>query len=334
METEPAILEKVDATKDSPNMEMEESSASYINKNYRSHKKNQGKLSVLGVAVIAAATFVGASEIPQKPGTFGDAITTQQKEHNRPNVNEKIIVHSASSGQVSVDIRFPAIHPMISNETIPPEGLIVSDVPYYSQIYTEDCETASLQMALAQIGINLSQQELLAKENVQVEAPVMDGSSIEKWGDPYTSFVGDPNGNQLSYPPTGYGTYYSNISRLAEGVGANVLWSGTGLTQGQIYQYIRENHPIIAWVDDNNSGTLEYSSSLYWTAFDGKKIGYPASGNEHNVLITGIRRVGNNIEVLINDPLKFIGPEWVSFDSLWNSMKTFNYMGVVLSNKG
>ncbi|MHB8442980.1 MAG: C39 family peptidase [Patescibacteria group bacterium] len=329
MEVDSATLEEVEENVES--QEIDKSSTSYKSKKYHTPKKTHGRLSVLGVAAIAAVTFVGASEIPQKPGYVSESTsinTPVQNGHKKLNIGEKVVVHPVSSGSESV----PS-HKTIQSEVIPQEGLFVRDVPYYSQIYTEDCETASLQMALAQIGINLSQQDLLTKENVQKQPPVMNGSTIVEWGDPYTSFVGNPNGDQLSYPPTGYGTYYSNIAKVAETVGANVLWAGTGLTQAEVYQYIKDNHPIIVWLDDNNSGILERSSLNYWTAFDGKKIGYPASGNEHNVLITGIRRSGNNIEVLINDPLKFIGPEWVSFNSLWNSMSTFNYMGVVLSGK-
>ncbi len=335
MEAGFATLEQVDHEVESQEIERERSSTFNTKKDHKLSKKTQVRLSALGVASIAAITFVGASEISQKPSSFSDASINApiQKVHKKLDINEKVVVHPVSSSS-NVSIEPSLLHPTIPQESIPPEGLIVSDVPYYSQIYTEDCETASLQMALAQLGINLSQQDLLAQENIQTEPPVMNGPSVVKWGDPYNSFVGNPNGDQLSYPPTGYGTYYSNIAKVAETVGANVLWSGTGLTQAEVYQYIRENHPIIAWVDDNNAGILEYSPSNQWTAFDGKKVEYPVYGNEHNVLITGIRRVDSNIEVLINDPLKFIGPEWVSFDSLWNSMGTFNYMGVVLSNKG
>ena len=300
-------------------------------------RKFKQRLSVLGVAAVAATTFTGVSEIPQRPNSYQETMISSHIKDTTP----RITITVPQTIEVSNRRNFPhppvesiktPVNPVVVSEAIPQEGIIVTKVPYIPQVYTEDCETASLQMALGQLGINLSQQALLDKENVQEQAPVMNGSTIVKWGDPYTSFVGNPNGDQLSYPPTGYGTYYSNIARLAEAEGAKVLFSGVGLTQDQIVQYIRENHPVIAWVDDNNNGVLEYSPLNHWTAFDGRLVEYPRYGNEHNVLIIGIRKVGGEIEVLINDPLKFIGPEWVSMNNLWNSMRTFNYSGVVLTN--
>ena len=202
----------------------------------------------------------------------------------------------------------------------------VSGVIYHSQIYTEDCETASLQMALNHEGIYDSQPYLLSFENVQEQGPVMNGSTIVKWGDPYTSFVGNPDGAQLSATPSGYGTYYSNIARTAQAVGGKVIWSGTGLTISQMISYIKGNHPVLAWVDDNNNGVLQYSPLNYWIAFDGRSIEYPRYGNEHNVLVVGV--TANS--VLIYNPLGFIGPEWVSIGTFANTFSTFGNMAVVL----
>ncbi len=221
----------------------------------------------------------------------------------------------------------PVSNPVSTSPPSVPLSWHVSGVIYHSQIYTEDCETASLQMALNHEGIYDSQPALLGLENVQEQGPVMDGSTIVKWGDPYTSFVGNPNGEQLTAIPTGYGTYYSNIARVAAAVGGNVIWSGTGLTISSVLSYIKENHPVIAWVDDNNSGVLQYSPLNYWTAFDGRSIEYPRYGNEHNVLVVGA--TANS--VLIYNPLGFIGPEWISIGTFENTFATFGNMAVVLS---
>ncbi len=213
----------------------------------------------------------------------------------------------------------------------PPSSWRVSGVIYHSQVYTEDCETASLQMALNHEGIYDSQPALLGIENVQEQGPVMNGSTIVKWGDPYISFVGNPDGAQLATTPTGYGTYYSNIARTAQAAGGKIIWSGTGLTISEMLSYIKENHPVIAWVDDNNNGILQYSPLNYWTAFDGRSIEYPRYGNEHNVLVVGVQTLGATVNsVLIYNPLGFIGPEWVSIGTFANTFGTFGNMAVVL----
>ncbi len=297
-----------------------------INQDKReSSRKFRQRLSVLGVAAIAAATFAGVSEIPQKPNSSQETtISSHTKDTKNTNPHITIATPEITLGPNWRNFSHPH-NPVIVSEAIPTEGIIVTKVPYISQVYTEDCETASLQMALAQLGINLSQQALLDKENVQEQGPVMGGSTIVKWGDPYTSFVGNPNGHQHSATPTGYGTYYSNIARVAETEGAKVLFSGTGLTQDQIVQYIRENHPVIAWVDATG-GALQYSPLNNWTAFDGRLVEYPRYGWEHNVLVVGV--TANS--VLIYNPLGFVGPEWVSIGNFMSSFATFGNMAVVL----
>lgn len=219
---------------------------------------------------------------------------------------------------------------------------VVTPAPYEGQVMTEDCETAALQMALAHEGIRVSQQELMAQENVQTKGPEVDAKGrVIRWGDPDTSFVGEPNSASISTRYTsasGYGTYAPNIARLAQLFHGKVLWWGVGLTQHKVKQYLSENHPIIAWVGDR-AGRMRWSPLATWKTWTGKLVVYPdpASGvYEHAVLVVGWNAEG----VLVNDPLNgarhgrnrnpVVGRGWVSWKEFLDGFSTFHGMAVVL----
>ena len=221
----------------------------------------------------------------------------------------------------------------LPSTTPPTSTFYVSGTKYYSQIYTEDCETASLEMALSHEGIFISQSTLLGDENVQDgSGPTMSGSNITAWYNPYVGFVGNPNGNQTSSVPTGYGVYYPVISSVASHFGGRVLFAGTGLSDSSVYADIAANHPVIAWVSDNNNGYFVRGPISYWTVTpaysgSGQRIPYVDGGyNEHCVLVVGV----NASSVYIFNPLSFIGPEWVSKSAFANTFATFGDMAVVL----
>jgi hypothetical protein len=100
-----------------------------------------------------------------------------------------------------------------------------------------------------------------------------------------------------------------------------------------VYADVAANHPVIAWVSDNNNGYLLRGSIGYWhvtSAYGGtgQSIPYVTGGNnEHNVLIEGV----DATSVYIFNPLSFIGPEWVSKAQFANTFATFNDMAVVLN---
>jgi uncharacterized protein YvpB len=115
---------------------------------------------------------------------------------------------------------------------------------------TEYCETADLAMALEHEDIRLSQQYLLSLENDQTPTSVFeDDGELVSNGDPFTSFVGDPDGNQKSTTDYGYGTYAPNIARVATSVGATVLWSGSSISDSQLFTDVGQGHPAVAWVE-------------------------------------------------------------------------------------
>ncbi|MHB8362089.1 MAG: C39 family peptidase [Patescibacteria group bacterium] len=274
-------------------------------------KSNKKHIIAVGAAVLGFGTIIGISETPQRE--VHPVIPYSQVKKNEPIPIKSLVTEKR------INVLFHPQSPQIEN-------LQVRDVHYYSQNLLQDCEITALQMALSHEGIYVSQNTLLSLENVDPRPPVMDGSKIVKWGNPYTSFVGNPNA-QETIPPTGYGTYYPNIVRVAESVGGKVLWGGTGLTIPEMLAYLKENHPVIAWVDSNYK-TLEYSPLSHWTAFDGKSIEYPTSGYEHTVLIAGFNTTTNLVSVY--NPLPFVGIEEVPLKVFESSFGTFNNMAVVM----
>lgn len=219
---------------------------------------------------------------------------------------------------------------------------IVTGMPYYGQIYTEDCEIAALQMALAHEGISVSQLKLLSAANVSTAAPVVGATGdIRYWGDPNTSFVGHPNADSIGKgysAASGYGTYAPNIARVAKRFGATVLWSGQRLTQKQLKDFIDNNHPVIAWVGDR-AGRMRFASLATWTAWDGSTVEYPDPKSgvyEHCVVVAGWSDEG----VYVEDPLvgaqsgsnvnPAVGPGWVSWQTFLDGFRTFHNMAVVL----
>ncbi len=219
---------------------------------------------------------------------------------------------------------------------------MVSGVPYYGQIFTEDCETAALQMALAHEGVHVSQAALVKAERVSLKGPVVnDQWKVLRWGDPYTSFVGHPNSASISThysEADGYGTYASNITRVAREFGGTVLWSGTGLTRARLAAAIEAGHPVIVWVGDR-AGHMRYAPLSHWIAWDGRSVPYPSPSSgvyEHTVLVVGIAPAGP----IVDDPLDgarnganinpVVGRGVVPWQSFLAGMRTFNGMAVVV----
>ena len=98
-----------------------------------------------------------------------------------------------------------------------PAGAIIDNVPFSKQVYSLSCEAASLQMALAYYGVNVSQDQILAEMGEDRRPPMYDNGTLV-WGDPYQTFVGNPNGYETANPGdpnSGYGTYWPTIKAAA-----------------------------------------------------------------------------------------------------------------------
>ena len=184
-------------------------------------------------------------------------------------------------------------------------------------------------MALEHEGIQLSQQYLFSLENDQTPTSVFeDNGEMVSNGDPFTSFVGDPDGNQESTTDYGYGTYAPNIARVASSVGGDVLWSGSGLPDSQLYAHISQGHPVVAWVDDDPSNcVLQYSTAFDVQAADGVTVPYPSQGYEHTLAVIGVSAT----EVYVLNSLPCGRSGWIPKSTFESSFATFGNMAVVIS---
>lgn len=203
-------------------------------------------------------------------------------------------------------------------------AFLVSGISQYQrQIYNEDCEEASLQIALEHDGIAASQPTILGVEGVNSSVPGI-GPGLS--GDPYKTFVGPPNG--LPAPNYEPGTYYPVVARAAKALGAVVLASGQGISALQLFTDVEDNHPAVVWI------------TFSWKHFDATTICaqgdcFPWAGNnEHAVTVIGI---GVNA-VLIDNPWPissggsaYYGPDvWVPMAVFASAYTTYSDMAVVL----
>jgi uncharacterized protein YvpB len=189
-------------------------------------------------------------------------------------------------------------------------------VPLYPQSRALSCEAASLRMALAFEGIFVSEDQVLAMIPTDLQPASYDSAGL-RWGDPYTSFVGQVTGSQVDL--SGYGTYYPTIAAAASSLGGTVLAAGEGIGPSSVYSAVLGGHPVIAWV------TYQWAAASRsdYVAYDGRTIPY-AGAVEHAVTVTGVTAT----DVYVNNP--DTGAEVVPKAVFEASYATFNDMAVFL----
>ena len=197
-----------------------------------------------------------------------------------------------------------------------PSDAVTLPVPLYRQEMALDCETASLQMALAAFGHYDTQQDLFSLENADTRPPVMSGRHVAQWGDPYTNFVGNVNGSDAV--PTGYGIYFPPITSIARSRGDPYVVGGEGYAPSTIYDAIAAGHPVQAWVETGWGRAFVG----YWTAWDGRPVRYSLA--EHSLVLIGV----SPTSVLVNDPWKG-ATYWVNKSTFEISFADFNNMAVI-----
>jgi uncharacterized protein YvpB len=190
-------------------------------------------------------------------------------------------------------------------------------VPLYRQIHGLDCEAAALQMALAHERIYVSQNRLLNAMGIDWRSPVVDSTGFH-WGDPYTNFVGNPDGSEIR--GTGYGTYAPVVGRVARQFGGRLMDAREGFSISTIYWALSAGHPVVAWVSFD--WRRHYPTA--YQAFDGKVVQY-GSPYEHAVTLYGITPG----YVLVNNPWHGYR-QWISKPRFEAAFATFNNMAAVL----
>jgi uncharacterized protein YvpB len=217
--------------------------------------------------------------------------------------------------QINAAYAYARAHPQ------PPPGAHQLNVPFLAQIYTLDCEAASLQMTLAYAGINVTQDQILNAIGIDWTVPRWEQGNL-RWGDPYTSFVGNYKGREDEHAgaKAGYGTYYPTIVKAAGAFGGTVVQSGEGIAPATIYEAALNGHPSVVWV------ALNWSPHplRYYAANDGRTVMYGAPF-EHAVTVAGVA----DGYVLINNPLT--GQEWIDKHTFEASYAMYNDMAVVMT---
>jgi uncharacterized protein YvpB len=183
----------------------------------------------------------------------------------------------------------------------------------YRQQYNLSCEESSLSMVLAFYGHPTTEKQVLDQIGID---------SVHYWagkpggGDPYVSFVGDPNGSEVQQ--TGYGVYWPPINTAAGHFGATVARAGEGVAPSTIYSAVKAGHPAQVWVTFD----LQPHARSDYQAYDGRTIPY-AGPEEHAMVVTGIDGSG----VRLNDPDR--GQYWVTFARFEAAYAVYNQMAVV-----
>jgi uncharacterized protein YvpB len=231
----------------------------------------------------------------------------------------------AIDGQLSFLIRdLEGLYFEARSRPFVPAGAIDYGVPFYKQIYSLSCESAALQMALAYYGANTNQDTILGIIGVDNHPPSYDSSGTLVWGNPYNSFVGNPNGyeNADSGSASGYGTYFPRIAAAAEYfLPGSVSTHQENVPTDTVFAAAHNRQPIIAWV----AFAYQPHPMHYMRAWDGSNnsIMYGAPW-EHAVTVAGWAPG----YLLINNPHSH--PEWIDAGTFAAAFGMFNNMAVIL----
>ena len=189
-------------------------------------------------------------------------------------------------------------------------------IPWFHQQLHDDCEAAALRMVLAARGLPVSDQEVLDRVGIDLAHPVF-GRPGPRSGDPFRTFVGDPDGSERQ--GTGFGVYSPPIAAAARSFGLSVLIAGRGVTPALLTALVDAGHPAIVWVD-----YLWRRRTPHWyRAYDGRWIPY-AGPAEHAVTVTA----ADQDRIEIADPAR--GRYLVSAAQFADGYASYGDMAVVV----
>lgn len=196
-----------------------------------------------------------------------------------------------------------------ANDTI----LKLIETPFHWQSYPLSCEAASLKMALAVKGVNVSENDIMQK--IGYDTTTHKGNT---WGNPYNAFVGSLNGSMCT---TGYGVYWKPVAKAASNWRPAEYFSGWDVKQ--LVDEIMLGNPVIVW------GVLPTGklTDCSWYTPGGEYI--KAYKEDHVRLAVGF--VGdpeNPTKIITKDPLSG-DIYWTTSDFLTN-WKKYDNSGVVI----
>ncbi|WP_280701347.1 C39 family peptidase [Kitasatospora sp. GP82] len=197
-----------------------------------------------------------------------------------------------------------------------PSGAVGTGVPMYQQQLGNDCEAASLRMVLAARGVLVGDQDVLARIGVDL-THYQAGDSGPLAGDPFRSFVGDPDGSEAD--GTGFGVYYPPVAQAAQSYGLSLEAAGQGISPAQLRTEVSAGHPAVVWVDYG----WRYLAANSYTAYDGRQVTY-AGPSEHSVVVSAV----SDGQVLVDDPAR--GQSWISEAAFDAGYATYGEMAVIV----
>jgi uncharacterized protein YvpB len=163
------------------------------------------------------------------------------------------------------------------------------DVPLHRQQHPLSCEAAALEMAMASLGVNVSEDDLLANlaRDPTPRSLMPDGSVT--WGDPEQGFVGDWDG---TFGVDGYGVYEQPVAELARHFGFAASSALHGSDPAQLYAAVRDGDPVVVWMPYDG----QVRGRGAWTTPAGEEVDYVVT--EHAVALAGVDEAG----VVFADP--------------------------------
>jgi uncharacterized protein YvpB len=173
---------------------------------------------------------------------------------------------------------------VLSASTIP--SRVAADalaIPLYRQQHALTCEAASLRMAVAALGVDVDESDILDRlARDPTPRQVLDDGTIV-WGDPDVGSVGTFDG---VFARDGYGVYDGPICDVALALGL----VGSSHTQGadprNLYAAVQQRLPVLAWVPYG----LTVKGRGEWLLPTGTPVPYVVT--EHCVVLAGVTDAG------------------------------------------
>jgi uncharacterized protein YvpB len=160
-------------------------------------------------------------------------------------------------------------------------------VPTFRQTRSLDCEAAALQVALAAVGTQVTQDWIITAIGTDERPPELGaGGAVTRWGDPYTTFVGRIDGSEPLH--TGYGVYAPPVAAAARAAGRPAE-GREGWDPWDIYDQVALGHPAVIWTD----ATFSPVARRQWTAWDGRTVPYAVG--EHAVAVVGVDAIAATV---------------------------------------
>lgn len=194
---------------------------------------------------------------------------------------------------ISLNVGIKAEYGLPSTEKVSKTFVTVPEVhklavPYYQQEYSRSCEAAALRMALAYLGINTNDMDIIKKIGYD---PRPKDVARNEWDDPREMFVGyvsKTNGD-------GYGVYGAPIARAAEGFGRDAHFT-TDITPQFLAQSVLAGNPVVLW------GYTTLASPISWRTPKGGEV--TALPGEHARLVVGVYGSASDpVGFYLHDPL-------------------------------